>query len=156
MGKNLLEGVGGKARHVKALYVGVGGKARKVKKVYIGVGGRARLVWQDYVAVTGIDVTWSKNGAYLTITVVVNPSSATNRSVNFSFKEGSHGSLGRMALDSTTSNSCTIRHKDNSYNDESSYASGDLTITASDGVTRKLHIYVENRNASNTHIWGVS
>ena len=32
MGKNLLVGVGSKARKVKALYVGVGGKARKVKK----------------------------------------------------------------------------------------------------------------------------
>lgn len=47
MGKNLLVGVGSKARKVKALYVGVGGKARKVKKVYVGVGGKARLVWQS-------------------------------------------------------------------------------------------------------------
>ena len=39
MAKNLLVGVGSKARKVKALYVGVGGKARKVKKVYVGVGG---------------------------------------------------------------------------------------------------------------------
>lgn len=60
-----------------------------------------------------------------------------------------------MALDSTTANSCTIRHRANSYNDESSYASGDLTITASDGVTRKLHMSVWNQNAMNQHIWSV-
>lgn len=155
MGKNLFVGVGGKARHVKALYVGVGGKARKVKKVYVGVGGKARLVYQSYVAVTGMDVTWTKNGAYLTVTVVVKPSSATNQSVSFSFKVGDCGNLGGMALKSTTANSCTIYHSSYSYNEDSSYASGDLTITASDGVTRKLHMSVENRNASNTHIWNV-
>lgn len=52
MGKNLLVGIGGRARKVKALYVGVGGKARKVKKVYVGVGGKARLVYTSYVAVS--------------------------------------------------------------------------------------------------------
>lgn len=57
MGKNLLVGVGGKARHAKALYVGVAGKARKVKKVYVGVGGKARLVYTSYVAVSSVTCT---------------------------------------------------------------------------------------------------
>lgn len=59
MGKNLLVGVGNKARKAKALYVGVGGKARKVKKVYVGVGGKARLVYTSYVKTTDIKITWS-------------------------------------------------------------------------------------------------
>ena len=94
MGKNLLVGVGGKARHVKALYVGVGGKARKVKKVYVGVGGKARLVYQSYIPVTGI----SLNVSYKTSTVptsnrrynykavidaTLSPSNATNQKITW-------------------------------------------------------------------------
>lgn len=85
MGKNLLVGVGSKARKVKALYVGVGGKARKVKKVYVGVGGKARLVYTSYVAVTGIafDHLNSSNYNGLWIYFKLTPTNATNRSVTF-------------------------------------------------------------------------
>lgn len=85
MGKNLLVGVGGKARHVKAMYVGVGGKARKVKKAYVGVGGKARLVYTSYVAVTGIafDHLNSSNYNDLWIYFKLTPTNATNRSVTF-------------------------------------------------------------------------
>lgn len=86
MGKNLLVGVGSKARKVKALYVGVSGKARKVKKVYVGVGGKARLVWQSYVAATGVNVQWTVNDAS-TVTVNCNvvPSNATNPGFSYEF-----------------------------------------------------------------------
>lgn len=85
MGKNLLVGVGGKARKVKSMYVGVGGKARKVKKVYVGVGGKARLVYTSYVAVTGIafDHLNSSNYNDLWIYFKLTPTNATNRSVTF-------------------------------------------------------------------------
>lgn len=94
MGKNLLVGVGGKARHVKALYVGVGGKARKVKKVYIGVGGRARLVWQDYVAVTGIslsNVLMGNRGyaSMVQITATIKPSNAQNKALTWTVTSSS-------------------------------------------------------------------
>lgn len=85
MGKNLLVGVGGKARHVKALYVGVGGKARKVKKVYVGVGGKARLVYQSYIPVTGITYSHLNDSNYddLWIYFKLTPTNATNRTVTF-------------------------------------------------------------------------
>ena len=85
MAKNLLVGVGSKARKVKALYVGVGGKARKVKKVYVGVGGKARLVYQSYVAVTGIAFDHLNRSNYndLWIYFKLTPTNATNRSVTF-------------------------------------------------------------------------
>lgn len=85
MGKNLLVGVGSKARHTKALYVGVGGKARKVKKVYVGVGGKARLVYTSYVAVTGIAYSHVNDSNYddLWIYFKVNPSNATNPAIKF-------------------------------------------------------------------------
>ena len=86
MGKNLLVGVGGRARNVKALYVGVGGKARKVKKVYIGVGGRARLVYQSYIYVTGISLskvgtTSDKKGGLAIVTANITPSNAQNKTL---------------------------------------------------------------------------
>lgn len=82
MGKNLLVGVGSKARKVKALYVGVGGKARKVKKVYVGVGGKARLVYTSYVAVKGIDITYEKSGnRTLIVHATVTPANATDRRI---------------------------------------------------------------------------
>ena len=77
MAKNLLVGVGSKARKVKALYVGVGGKARKVKKVYVGVGGKARLVYTSYVAGTKINVSYTTNYETLTVTFTLEPSNAT-------------------------------------------------------------------------------
>lgn len=82
MGKNLLVGVGSKARHVKALYVGVGGKARKVKKVYVGVGGKARLVYTSYVAVSSIDISINDGFMHtgsLYITLKYSPSNAPDR-----------------------------------------------------------------------------
>lgn len=82
MGKNLLVGVGGKARKVKALYVGVGGKARKVKKVYVGVGGKARLVYASYVAVKGIDISYEILSRYtLVVHATVTPGNATDRRI---------------------------------------------------------------------------
>ena len=85
MAKNLLVGVGSKARKAKALYVGVGGKARKVKKVYVGVGGKARLVYTSYVAVTGIAFDHLNRSNYddLWIYFKLTPTNATNRSVTF-------------------------------------------------------------------------
>lgn len=82
MGKNLLVGVGSKARKVKALYVGVGGKARKVKKVYVGVGGKARLVYASYVAVKGIDISYEILSRYtLVVHATVTPGNATDRRI---------------------------------------------------------------------------
>ena len=91
MAKNLLVGVGSKARKVKALYVGVGGKARKVKKVYVGVGGKARLVYTSYVAVTGITITktlcsYSSPDKYpfrANLTANISPSNATNQTITW-------------------------------------------------------------------------
>ena len=96
MGKNLLVGIGGKARHVKALYVGIGGKARKVKKIYVGVGGKARLVYQSYIPVTGISAKYTLvNGKAddtyasvyynyaINLAATVNPSNATNPAITW-------------------------------------------------------------------------
>lgn len=110
MGKNLLVGVGSKARHVKALYVGVGGKARKVKKVYVGVGGKARLVWQDYVPVTGISATISGGEGssmakcYGYVTVTVTPDNATNPALSFSLA----GATSHWTVTQTSNNTCTL------------------------------------------------
>lgn len=88
MGKNLLVGVGGKARKVKALYVGVGGKARKVKKVYVGVGGKARLVYQSYIPVTGVklEIASTKDLTCI-IKAVFTPANATNLSVKWTIRD---------------------------------------------------------------------
>ena len=94
MGKNLLVGVGGKARHVKALYVGVGGKARKVKKAYVGVGGKARLVYQSYIPVTGIRLTNVLMGnrghaSMVQINATINPSNAQNKALTWTVTSSS-------------------------------------------------------------------
>lgn len=94
MGKNLLVGIGGRARHVKALYVGVGGKARKVKKVYVGVGGKARLVYQSYIPVTGIslsNVLMGRRGAanMVQINATINPSNAQNKTLTWTVTSSS-------------------------------------------------------------------
>lgn len=129
MGKNLLVGVGGKARHVKALYVGVGGKARKVKKAYVSVGGKARLVYQSYVAVTGIDLVLPDNITQptVTITAVFTPSDATGQKVTWKFG-GDNGTY--MDVVHTTDTSCSIKTKNNQVN---SFLT--ITATASNGVT---------------------
>ena len=115
MGKNLLMGVGGKARHVKALYVGVGGKARKVKKIYVGVGGKARLVYQSYIPVTGISISWPQpeTNEDIVFTVTFTPSNATDKSVTWSQKFSPNG----VEIISTTANTCTVHASDSrSYN----------------------------------------
>ena len=108
MGKNLLVGIGGRARHVKALYVGVGGKARKVKKVYVGVGGKARLVYQSYIPVTGISLNVSyktsivpaSNREYNYMAVIdatLSPSNATNKMITW--KMNFYNYTGNMSED---------------------------------------------------------
>lgn len=129
MGKNLLVGVVGKARHVKALYVGVGGKARKAKKVYVGVGGKARLVYQSYIPVTGIGISWPEYETRedIVFTVTFTPSNATDKSVTWSQQFSPHG----VEIISTTANTCTV-HASNSrdYN----Y----ITATTSNGISAKI------------------
>lgn len=129
MGKNLLVGIGGKARHVKALYVGVGGKARKVKKVYVGVGGKARLVYQSYIPVTGISISWPEpeTSEDIVFTVTFTPSNATDKSVTWSQQYSPHG----VEIISTTANTCTVHASDSrSYN----Y----ITATTSNGIYAKI------------------
>ena len=136
MGKNLLVGVGGKARHVKALYVGVGGKARKVKKVYVGVGGKARLVYTSYVAVTGITVT---NGPYNETSnlrafyVTILPSNATDKSYSVTVKN--NDGYGEYKVDKWLSNGFVLYS--NAYNFHAS-AGCTITITAKDGISKKI------------------
>ena len=116
MGKNLLVGIGGRARHVKALYVGVGGKARKVKKVYIGVGGKARLVYQSYIPVTRIGLSgisdqlppnapsnWRAWG-FCRINATFTPSNATTKSVTWTLENVD----GRVSISTSTSTSCWL------------------------------------------------
>lgn len=128
MGKNLLVGVGGKARKVKALYVGVGGKARKVKKVYVGVGGKARLVHTSYVPVTGIDLVLPDDITQptVTITAVFTPSDADNQKVTWKFND----IFMYMDVVRTTDTSCFIEAKNSYIN---SFLK--ITATASNGVT---------------------
>lgn len=133
MGKNLLVGVGSRARHVKAMYVGVGGKARKVKKVYVGVGGKARLVYTSYVAVTGITLTLNdKYADEPTITAVFTPSNATNQKVtwNIVFTPVVSGIDILSSNDTTCVLSRTI----------DSNASAILTATSADGVTVRYRV----------------
>ena len=133
MGKNLLVGVGGKARKAKALYVGVGGKARKVKKVYVGVGGKARLVYTSYVAVTGITLTLNdKYADEPTITAVFTPSNATNQKVTWNTTVTSLVSGIRvLSLNDTT---CVLLHTRNSN------VHTILTATSADGVTVQYRV----------------
>ena len=133
MGKNLLVGVGGKARHVKALYVGVGGKARKVKKVYIGVGGKARLVYTSYVAVTGITLTLNDKYANRpTITAVFTPSNATNQKVRWSTAFSS--AVTSISISHSDDTTCVLSQTRNSN------ATTILTATSADGVTVKYRV----------------
>lgn len=137
MGKNLLVGVGGKARKVKALYVGVGGKARKVKKVYVGVGGKARLVYTSYVAVTGITVTHENldnhSNKLLDFYVSITPSDATDKS--YSVTVTNNGKKVEYKVMKWLSNgfqlyasACEIYSKEGCT----------ITITAKDGISKKL------------------
>lgn len=107
MGKNLLVGVGSKARNVKALYVGVGGKARKVKKVYVGVGGKARLVYQSYIPVTGVklEIASTKHDTCI-IKAVFTPANATNLSVKW--KITTSNPLKEVKISAQNATTCTL------------------------------------------------
>ena len=133
MAKNLLVGVGSKARKAKALYVGVGGKARKVKKVYVGVGGKARLVWAAYVKVTGI--TLKLNDKYAdtpTITAVFTPSNATNQKVTWNIIGTSI--VSGIVILSSNDTTCVLSHT------RDSNVSTILTATSADGVTVRYRV----------------
>lgn len=108
MGKNLLVGVGGKARKAKALYVGVGGKARKVKKVYVGVGGKARLVYTSYIPLTDIDLVLPDDVTQLTVTItaVFTPSDATDQRVTWELYALPGADI---TIISTTETTCTLK-----------------------------------------------
>lgn len=108
MGKNLLMGIGGRARKAKSLYVGVGGKARKVKKVYVGVGGKARLVYTSYTPLTDIDLVLPDDITQLTVTItaVFTPSDATDQRVTWELQN----LLGAgITIMSTTETTCTLK-----------------------------------------------
>lgn len=133
MGKNLLVGVGSRARHVKAMYVGVGGKARKVKKVYVGVGGKARLVYTSYVAVTGITLTLNdKYADNPTITAVFTPSNATNQKVTWDISV--IPALFGIEILSSNDTTCVLSHT------RDSNASVILMATSADGVTARYRV----------------
>lgn len=108
MGKNLLVGVGSKARKAKALYVGVGGKARKVKKVYVGVGGKARLVYTSYIPLTDIDLVLPDDVTQLTVTItaVFTPSDATDHRVTWELYALPGADI---TIISTTETTCTLK-----------------------------------------------
>lgn len=138
MGKNLLVGVGGKARHVKALYVGVGGKARKVKKVYVGVGGKARLVYQSYIPVTGISLT-HQYGEYsrpdrfpfeVTVYATVSPNNASNKTITWSLSDND------SFIISPNGASCSV----NVRYGYSAQGTSTLTARSADGTTASIQI----------------
>lgn len=108
MGKNLLVGIGGRARKAKSLYVGVGGKARKVKKVYVGVGGKARLVYTSYTPLTDIDLVLPDDITQLTVTItaVFTPSDATDQRVTWELQNLFGAGI---TIISTTETTCTLK-----------------------------------------------
>lgn len=137
MGKNLLVGIGGRARHSKVLYVGVGEKARKIKKVYVGVGGKARLVYTSYVAVTGITVTHENlhnhSNNLLDFYVSITPSDATDKS--YSVTVTNNDEHGEYKVMKWLSNGFQLYS--NVYNFYSKTGCT-ITITAKDGISKKL------------------
>lgn len=160
MGKNLLVGIGGRARHSKALYVGVGGKARKVKKVYVGVGGKARLVYQSYIPVTGIsfasvsnytDSTYTSPGWYAKITILFTPSNATNKTVTWSIAKNG-GFNNSMTIKKTTRDSCIITK------DVWNGGQCILLVKAADGQQKYIYCKCGSLNDTNNpwHIYEVA
>lgn len=146
MGKNLLVGVGGKARHVKALYVGVGGKARKVKKVYVGVGGNARLVYTSYVACTDLSFTTAyeagfrnKTQYYGIITITTVPSNATTGTVTVT----PYGSWRPAIIESISSNGNTTTVKFYCTYGVSNGLMTVATVKHSDGVTYYINADID-------------
>lgn len=111
MGKNLLVGVGGKARKVKALYVGVGGKARKVKKVYVGVGGKARLVYMSNPVVNIQALKNNSGNNYLKLPCTITNAYYTKFYVNFA----SGFSYSEPCVGYKTNSSYTINNPNDRY-----------------------------------------
>lgn len=150
MGKNLLVGVGSKARKVKALYVGVGGKARKVKKVYVGVGGKARLLYQSYIPVTGISVVNSHVGGAFNlwkIEIAILPSNATNKSTSWDWAEGpiNSGYLEIYSNPPPTDTTCTL------WSSPFGSTTGTLRCTTADGVVKLFYVKTNNGNFTVTY-----
>ena len=150
MGKNLLVGVGSKARKVKALYVGVGGKARKVKKVYVGVGGKARLVYQSYIPVTGISVVNSHVGTTFNlweIEIAILPSDATNKSTSWDWAEISGGGLYLKIYSNPppTGTTCTL------WSSPFGSATGTLRCTTANGVVKLFRVKTDHGNFTVTY-----
>ena len=145
MGKNLLVGVGSKARKVKALYVGVGGKARKVKKVYVGVGGKARLVYTSYVAVTGIafDHLNSSNYNDLWIYFKLTPTNATNRSVTFTKNSDQIRFTSSTTMVADSNGYVYIRATVGGAFNTSVWTT--VTATAADGKSAYIKVRLDNR-----------
>ncbi|RGF78617.1 hypothetical protein DXA70_06270 [Faecalibacterium sp. OF04-11AC] len=150
MGKNLLVGVGSKARKVKALYVGVGGKARKVKKAYVGVGGKARLVYQSYVAVTGIafDHLNSSNYNDLWIYFKLTPTNATNRSVTFTKNSGQIRFTSSTTMIADSNGYVYIRATVSGAFNTSVWIT--VTATAADGKSDYIKVTLTNRKWETT------
>ena len=143
MGKNLLLGVGGKARHVKALYVGVGGKARKVKKVYVGVGGKARLVYQSYIQVTGITLSLSKNTIYVQVT----PSNATNKTIKWQIIKQDSPSEFKFIISESDNNHCVVGlHMNQDQGTFPVYPSAYAVVraTSADGPSKTIEVTFED------------
>ena len=150
MGKNLLVGVGSKARKVKALYVGVGGKARKVKKVYVGVGGKARLVYTSYVAVTGIafDHLNSSNYNDLWIYFKLTPTNATNRSVTFTKNSNQIRFTSSTTMVADSNGYVYIRATVGGAANTSVWIT--VTATAADGKSAYIKVTLTNRKWETT------
>ena len=87
------------------------------KNLLVGVGGKARLVYTSYVAVTGITLTLNdKYANEPTITAVFTPSNATNQKVTWDSSTHSNILLGGIPIISSTDNTCTVRHTRNDIN----------------------------------------
>ena len=175
MGKNLLVGVGGKARHVKALYVGVGGKARKVKKVYVGVGGKARLVYQSYIYVTGISLSkvgtsQDKKSGLAIVTANITPSNAQNKTLIWTLSSPYFGFFEHKTDDGSYYRILTDS-KDNSLNNltgasqiigqnmfkcseiTASKISTTLTVKSADGNASKTMTFTASRVRDSDGYW---
>lgn len=150
MAKNLLVGVGSKARKAKALYVGVGGKARKVKKVYVGVGGKARLVYTSYVAVTGIAFDHLNRSNYndLWIYFKLTPTNATNRSVTFTKNSNQIAFKSSTTMVADSNGYVYIRATTGGAFNTSVWIT--VTATAADGKSDYIKVKLTNRKWETT------
>ena len=151
MAKNLLVGVGSKARKVKALYVGVGGKARKVKKAYVGVSGKARLVYTSYVAVTGIAFDHLNRSNYndLWIYFKLTPTNATNRSVTFTKNSNQIAFKSSTTMVADSNGYVYIRATTGGAFNTSVWIT--VTATAADGKSDYIKVKLTNRKWETTY-----